>query len=164
MINDAATSSQPEDIFVDIFSQVFGFEKAQLLVPELDYQDFIGNGRRIDYALKTTDGRVAFEIDGPLHYHPDKITMLQYEDDLLRQNSLIHDGWRVFRWTDRQLAEEPEQVKEQLALFLASIAGLLEFDDFLQSSSERSWNSARTSKMPLTGLIACARMARPSRC
>ena len=74
MISDAATSSQPEDIFVDIFSQVFGFEKAQLLVPELDFQDFIGGSRRIDYALKTTDGRVAFEIDGPLHYHPDNGT------------------------------------------------------------------------------------------
>jgi hypothetical protein len=41
-MNRAATSSQPEDIFVDLFSQVFGVEKAQLLVPEFDYRDFDG--------------------------------------------------------------------------------------------------------------------------
>lgn len=130
-MNRAATSSQPEDLFVDLFSEVFGVDKAQLLVPELDYRDFDGIQRFIDFALKTAEGRIAFEIDGPHHYLPETNHVIQYEDDLLRQNSLINDGWRVFRWTDRQLAEDPERVKEQLALFLASIAGLLEFDDFL---------------------------------
>jgi superfamily II DNA or RNA helicase len=62
---------------------------------------------------------------------PDAEAISKYEDDLLRQNSLIHQGWRVFRWTDRQIASEPEQVKEQLALFLERIPGLLAFDDFL---------------------------------
>jgi hypothetical protein len=127
----AATSSRPEDIFVDLFSQVFGVEKTQLLAPEFEYTDFDENRRFIDFALKTAEGRIAFEIDGPHHYHPQEPAIVQYEDDLLRQNSLIYDSWRVFRWTDRQLAEEPERVKEQLALFLASIPGLLELDDFL---------------------------------
>ena len=34
---------------------------------------------------------------------------------MLRQNSLIHDHWRVYRWTDRRVAEDGERVKEQLA-------------------------------------------------
>lgn len=55
----------------------------------------------------------------------------KYEDDLLRQNSLVHQGWRVFRWTDRQVTQEPERVKEQLALFLERMPRLLSFDDFL---------------------------------
>ena len=62
---------------------------------------------------------------------PGAISADKFEDDLLRQNSLIHQGWRVFRWTDRELLQEPERVKEQLALFLESIPGLLSFDDFL---------------------------------
>jgi superfamily II DNA or RNA helicase len=130
-MNRAVTSSQPEDIFVDLFTEVFGVEKAQLLVPQFEYRDFDGADRFLDYALKTNDGRIAFEVDGPLHYDPEKAPVTEYEDDLQRQNSLIHDGWRVFRWTDRQLAEDPERVKEQLGLFLAGIPGLLEFDDFL---------------------------------
>jgi superfamily II DNA or RNA helicase len=43
----------------------------------------------------------------------------------------VHQGWKVFRWTGRQVAEDSEQVKEQLALFLERIPGLLTFDDFL---------------------------------
>src|SRR5208283_4630506 len=90
-----------------------------------------GGQRFIDYAIKTTVGQIAFEIDGPHHYQRSLITTETYEDDLFRQNSLICDSWRVFRWTDRQLRETPELVKEQLARFLESVPGLLEFDDFL---------------------------------
>ena len=81
--------------------------------------------------MKTIDERVAFEIDGLTWHVPDPTRITDYEDSLLRQNSLIHQGWRIFRWTDRQVANEPEQVKEQLALFLERIPGLLTFDDFL---------------------------------
>jgi len=121
-------ASAPEDIFVELFAQVFGLEKVRLLAHEYQVEDVYGTGRFIDYALRSPDEKIAFEIDGPWHYSGD---IEKYEDDLLRQNSLIHQGWRVFRWTDRELMNEPEQVKEQLALFLESIPGLLEFDDFL---------------------------------
>lgn len=124
-------STVPEDIFVELFGQVFGLSKVQLLATQHPVRDIYGNERLIDFALKTIRGKVAFEIDGLTWHHPAAITVAKFEDDLLRQNSLIHDQWRVYRWTDRQLAEEPEKVKEQLARFLESIPGLLEFDDFL---------------------------------
>src|SRR5581483_9970779 len=98
------TSSSAEDLFVTLFTQVF--------------------------ALRTFEEKIAFEVDGPWHI-PDAEAFARYEDDLLRQNSLIHEGWRVFRWTERQVVQEPEQVKEQLALFLERVPGLLEFEDFL---------------------------------
>lgn len=40
---DAA--SGPEDAFVDLFAQVFGLEKAQLLVHEYPFRDIYDNGR-----------------------------------------------------------------------------------------------------------------------
>jgi hypothetical protein len=123
--------SAPEDLFTLLFSQVFGLEKAALLAPEYPATDIYGRSRFVDYALQTTDGKVAFEIDGLTWHHPAAVTVPDYEDQLLRQNSLIHFGWRVFRWTDRQVAEEPEQVQEQLALFLERIPGLLALEDFL---------------------------------
>lgn len=43
----------------------------------------------------------------------------------------MHSGWKVFRWTDREVLQEQERVKEQLALFLQSVPGLMEFEDFL---------------------------------
>jgi len=54
-MNRAATSSRPEDIFVDLFSQVFGVEKTQLLTPEFEFTDFDENRRFIDFALKTVE-------------------------------------------------------------------------------------------------------------
>jgi superfamily II DNA or RNA helicase len=126
-----ATSSTPEDLFAELFTQVFGIENTRMLVPEFPVDDIYGRSRYVDFALKTIDERVAFEIDGLIWHVPDAARITEYEDSLLRQNSLIHQGWRVFRWTDRQIANEPEQVKEQLALFLERIPGLLTFDDFL---------------------------------
>ena len=127
----AETSTQPEDLFAGLFAEVFGLEKAQLLVPQHPVADIEGTTRYVDFALRTVAERIAFEIDGLTWHVPDPARVRDYEDALLRQNSLIHLGWRVFRWTDRQVADEPERVKDQLALFLERIPGLLEFDDFL---------------------------------
>ncbi len=126
-----AISSSAEDRFVDLFAQVFGMEKVQLLAYDQPIEDIYGSSRFIDYALNTIDAKIAFEIDGLTWHHPDAITIDKFEDDLLRQNSLIHFGWKVFRWTDRELFSEPERVKEQLTLFLESISDIVSFDEFL---------------------------------
>lgn len=156
----AATASGAEDLFVDLFSQVFGFERTQLLTPEYPVKDLLGNARYIDFALKTAQRRIAFEIDGPSHYGGSgfNCSVYTYEDDLLRQNSLINDGWQIFRWTDRQLAMEPETVKEQLALFLAQVPGLLELNDFLpkQAAAATSIN-LRTHQQEALDWLACIR-------
>jgi superfamily II DNA or RNA helicase len=125
------TSSTPEDLFAELFAQVFGIENTRLLTPQYPIEDIYGGSRYVDFALKTIDERVAFEIDGVQWHAPEATGISGYEDLLLKQNSLIHQGWRLFRWSDRQIANEPEQVKEQLALFLERIPGLLAFDDFL---------------------------------
>ncbi len=127
----AAASSAPEDIFAELFTQVFGLEKALLLVPQYPIKDIYEGSRFVDYALRTHDQRIAFEIDGLTWHVPEATSASKYEDDLLKQNSLVHSGWRIFRWTDRQIAQEPERVKEQLALFLERLAAFVSFDDFL---------------------------------
>jgi hypothetical protein len=131
----AATSRTPQDLFTDLFTQVFGLEKTLLLVPEYPAKDIYEGSRFIDFDLRTTEAKIAFEIDGTVFHVPEATPVAKYEDDLLRQNSLIHQGWRVFRWTDRQIAHEPERVKQELALFLEQLSGLLSFDDFLPRQS-----------------------------
>ncbi len=127
----SAVSSEPEDAFVELFGQVFGLDKVQLLASQYPVEDIYGNGRFLDFALRTAEARVAFEIDGLTWHHPEAISIAEFEDGLLRQNSLIHQGWRVFRWTDREIIAQPERVKEELALFLESISELASFDEFL---------------------------------
>jgi very-short-patch-repair endonuclease len=126
-----ATSSAPDDRFVELFTEVFGIENTQMLRPEFVFEDIFQRSRFIDFAVRTVDERVAFEIDGLQWHVPDSERIADYEDQLLRQNSLFHQGWRVFRWTDRQINDDLDQVREQLALFLERIPGLLTFDEFL---------------------------------
>ena len=40
--------------------------------------------------------------------------------DLLKQNSLIYDNWKVYRWIYSQLEKQPEKVKDELITFLGS--------------------------------------------
>jgi superfamily II DNA or RNA helicase len=126
-----ATSTAPEDLFTELFTEVCGAEKALLLSPQHPVTDIYGASRFVDLALRARGEKIAFEIDGLPWHVPEVVPAQKHEDDLLRQNSLVHQGWRVFRWTDRQVAQEPERVKEQLALFLERVPGLLSFDDFL---------------------------------
>jgi len=123
----AAQSSEPEDRFVQLFAEAFGIERVQLLIPEISFTDILGQARFIDFGITTPTQRVAFEIDGLQHFQ----SLAQIEDDQLRQNSLIHQGWRVFRWTEHILKTQPERVKDDLWLFLSRIPGLAGQSDFL---------------------------------
>jgi len=131
MCNHTEAGSCAEERFVELFVEQFGAEKAQYLIPEYSFIDTDGKGRFIDYALKTNSHNFAFEIDGLQWHHPEAISNYNYEDQLLRQNSLVHKDWLVFRWTDRQIAEEPTQVKDQLALFLEKASRFITYDDYL---------------------------------
>jgi superfamily II DNA or RNA helicase len=142
LLERAAQSSRAEDDFVALFAEVFGLEKTQLLAPEFPFLDIDGTPRFIDFALRAAQRKIAFEVDGPTHYQPPDFDRSKYEDDLRRQNSLIHQGWQVYRWTDHELARRADRVKAQLELFLANLPGLLEMDDFLpcQTGAEARFN------------------------
>jgi superfamily II DNA or RNA helicase len=131
--NRAAESSSSEDLFVDIFQEVLGFERTQLLIPQYPFADIYDGGRFIDFAFISRLDKYAFEIDGEAWHAPDgsMVGHQGYRDQLLRQNSLIFQGWRVYRWTDVQLAQERDRIQQQIELFLEKeiVAGTL--DGFL---------------------------------
>ncbi|MCS7021699.1 MAG: hypothetical protein NZU63_07725, partial [Gemmataceae bacterium] len=47
-----ATSTAPEDLFTELFTQVFGPEKALLLTPQYPVTDIYGACRYVDFALR----------------------------------------------------------------------------------------------------------------
>jgi len=128
-----AASSASEDLFIDIFQAVFGFERAQLLIPQYPFTDIYDGGRFIDFALLSRLGKYAFEIDGEVWHSPASpmVSPAHYRNQLLRQNSLVYQGWRVFRWTDTQLVHERLQVQQQLELFLEKEIAAGTLDGFL---------------------------------
>ena len=118
--NRSAESSSSEDLFVDILQDVLGFERTQLLIPQYPFTDIYEGGRFIDFVFISRLDKYAFEIDGEVWHAPDgaMVSPAHYRDQLLRQNSLVFQGWKVYRWTDVQLAQERERIQQQLELFL----------------------------------------------
>jgi superfamily II DNA or RNA helicase len=116
----SAESSSSEDLFIDIFQETLGFERTQLLIPQYSVTDIYGTNRFIDFAFLSRLDKYAFEIDGEVWHAPDgaRVNPKIYRDQLLRQNSLVYQGWKVYRWTDIQLNTERERIQEQLLLFL----------------------------------------------
>ena len=119
-----ARATRPEDRFVDLFQDVFGPAAAAKLEPQIHFLDIYGRDRYIDFALVSLLDRFALEIDGETYHHPAVVSSDEYEDQLLRQNSLIHLGWRVLRWSDRQIQDRSEEVKEQLSILLDQVVRL----------------------------------------
>lgn len=131
MLRSQLAGSKPEERFIELFQDVFGPAAAAKLESQLPFQDIAGKDRYIDFALDSLLERYAIEIDGETYHHPAVLTSEDYEDQLLRQNSLVHQGWRVLRWTDRQLHEKPESVREHLSILLDQAVRLTVPPDYL---------------------------------
>lgn len=132
--NNAGNSSA-EERFVQLFCDVFGAEKGEYVYLQYPFVDIYGKHRTIDFAIKTSDGNIAFEIDGETWHNPGKVSQDKYIDDLLKQNSMVHEGWKVFRWTDSQLQTTPDRVKDELITFLGFSPALTYIDNNLPNQT-----------------------------
>ena len=118
MIQKSHGNSGAEDRFIDLFCETFGAEKGEYVYLQYPIVDIYGNHRFIDFALNLPDGRVAIEVDGNTWHQPGKVSEQKYHDDLLKQNSIVYDGWKIYRWTSSQLEKSPDRVKDELVTFL----------------------------------------------
>ncbi|MCD7832179.1 MAG: hypothetical protein LUI01_07980 [Firmicutes bacterium] len=125
---DRMGNSGAEEKFVQLFCDVYGTEKGEFVYLQHPFVDIYGNHRTIDFAIRTDSDNIAFEIDGETWHNPNKVSQGKYIDDLLKQNSLVHEGWKVFRWTDSQIANTPERVKDELVTFLGYSPALTYLD------------------------------------
>ena len=128
VIKKATGNSGTEDRFIELFCDAFGAEKGQYVYLQYPMVDIYGRHRTIDFAVNLPDGRVAIEVDGNTWHQPGKVSRDKYHDDLLKQNSMVFNGWKVFRWTDTQLQKTPERVRDELITFLGYSPALTYFD------------------------------------
>lgn len=117
-IRKSGGNSGTEDRFIELFCETFGADKGHYVYLQYPLVDIYGGHRTIDFAVSLPDGRVAMEVDGNTWHQPGKISQEKYHDDLLKQNSMVFDGWRVYRWTSAQIEQSPERVKDELVTFL----------------------------------------------
>ena len=75
--------------------------------------------------------KMAIEIDGETYHNPNKVSSNKYYDDLTKQNSLIYQSWKVYRWVYNQLKQHPEKVKDELRIFVGEIPTFKMLEDHL---------------------------------
>ena len=124
-------ASVAEDLFVELFCDAFGPEKTQYLSVQHPFVDIYGKRRFIDFALESDDLRLAIEIDCETYHNPQKVSGNKYHDDLLKQNSLIYNNWKVYRWAYVQLKRQREKVKDELLTFVGEMPQFRMLDDYL---------------------------------
>lgn len=124
-------ASAAEDLFIELFCDVFGPEKSGFLCLQYPVVDIYGNSRTIDFALESEGMKIAIEIDGETFHNPRMISGNKYNDDLLKQNSLIFHNWKVYRWAYRQLRDQREKVKDELVTFVGEMPAFHLLEDYL---------------------------------
>ncbi|MDC2888697.1 DEAD/DEAH box helicase [Psychrosphaera algicola] len=106
----------PEFNFSVFFEQTFGTKSIHALQPEVNYTDKEGHRRFIDFVLDTQNMQFAVELNGERYHHPLLISVEKYRSQLFKQNSLVYDGYLVYRWSDRGMADTTK-LADQMRLF-----------------------------------------------
>ena len=124
-------NSVAEDLFIELFCDVFGPENSQYVYVQHPFVDIYGNSRYIDFALESEGEKIAIEIDGETYHNPDRISSNKYYDDLLKQNSMIYNDWKVYRWAYMQLKDQPEKMKDEMLTFIGEFPIFKDMDSYL---------------------------------
>lgn len=114
-----------------MFSKTFGAEKAGYLYSQYHFYDIYQNDRFADFFIESGARKIAIEIDDEASHNKNIISRNKFYDDLLKQNSMVHLGWDVFRWAVKQMQVQPDTVKDELRVFIGSNTSFREVDDYL---------------------------------
>ena len=139
----SVSGSRAEDLFIDLFADTFGAEKAGYLYSQYPFFDICQNARFADFVCESGAKRIAIEIDDEASHNPKIVSKDKFADDLLKQNSMIYLGWAVYRWTVRQMQKQPDTVKDELRLFLGSECSFREIEDYLPTQRGQAFDGGK---------------------
>lgn len=134
----SVSGSAAEDLFIELFSDVFGAEKAGYLYSQYHFYDIYNNSRYADFVLENGSRRIAIEIDDDATHHKGLVSTEKVYDDMLKQNSMIYRGWYLYRWAVRQMQTQPETIKDELRIFLGTSPQFKTIDDELPNQRGKS--------------------------
>jgi superfamily II DNA or RNA helicase len=134
----SASGNVAEDLFIELFSDTFGAEKAGYLYSQYPFYDIYQNSRFADFLVENGAHRVAIEIDDEASHNKNIISQNKFYDHLLKQNSMVHLGWDVYRFAVRQMQIQPDTIKDELRVFLGRYPQFKEVQDYLPAQRGKS--------------------------
>jgi superfamily II DNA or RNA helicase len=109
----------PEAYFEQAFIETYGRESLDKIEREFPIIDINGQTRWIDYVVRHKDYNIAIEKNGETYHHPIIIKRKGYQKQLVKQNSLVAYGYKVYRWSLEGMRFK-EAFSEELKTFLGS--------------------------------------------
>jgi very-short-patch-repair endonuclease len=105
---------------IRVLAQVSGLRASEVR-PQETVVDSDGRSRRIDFAVRRDELKLALEVDGAekVAGHPG-LSGERLDDALRRQNALVAAGWRVLRFSNAQVMSESARCARTIAEQLAS--------------------------------------------
>lgn len=137
----SASGSIAEDLFIELFSEAFGAEKAGYLYSQYPFYDIYQNSRFADFVLETGFHRVAIEVDDEASHNKNIISKNKFYDHLLKQNSMVHLGWDVYRFAVKEIQDNPDRIKDELRLFLGAYPQFKEIEDYLPTQRAKAFDA-----------------------
>mgnify|MGYP004460468293 FL=1 len=150
----AASGSPAENLFIRLFEEVFGAEKTGYLYSQYPFYDIYNDSRFADFLLENGGKRIAIEIDEDASHLPGHVSQEKHDDDLTKQNSMMHLGWAVYRWPVRMMQIQPERVKDELRIFLGDHPLFRTIADYLPTQRGGSFALKEHQQEALANLAA----------
>lgn len=111
------------------------FQNFDNLHPEYEVSDFRDGTRFLDFAFLLDHVMLDIEIDG-FNSHAKEISRTKFSDNLMRQNHLILDGWKVLRFSYDDVIDRPRMCQQILLQFMGKWVNGKKVDQFATLSAE----------------------------
>ncbi|RTE04425.1 DNA-binding response regulator [Paenibacillus whitsoniae] len=108
------------------------------LHPEYEVKDFVDGTRFLDFAYLRPPYRIKFGADG-YGPHLKNTDRWQFGDNLMRQNHLILDGWKVFRFSSDDILKKERRCQQFILHLIGRLYGNdnADFDASLLNPKEK---------------------------
>ena len=117
-------NQESERLLVDDFLYPILGDLIEHVVPQHPFIDSSGRSRNIDFVCRGSNYSIAFEVNGESYHAEGIIPTENFDDNLYRQNEILHAGYKLLRFSYHQL-QSPEWrsiVRQQIRTVLAQQA------------------------------------------
>ncbi|WP_438566891.1 DEAD/DEAH box helicase [Cetobacterium sp.] len=112
-------ASYLEHHFETVFFEIYGEDSYNLLLKEEQLIGFDGENIFADYVIEKIDEKIIIEENGESYHHPQKTGLSKYIKQIERQNALVYQGYKVFRFSTNEI-EFKDRMIEEMRIYLGS--------------------------------------------
>lgn len=121
-----------EAFFENAFEITYGKEFLSYLHREYEIIDINGRQRFFDYVLYTKQNVIAIEENGITYHHPQLIGKEKYKEQLIKQNSIVAQGVKLYRWSSHNL-KFIDVVCDEIRKYFGDSSNFIEYNQFEKS-------------------------------